>query len=43
MMGAPSFADPTSTEPRPLVEAIPEQAWTATPDGTLDYINRRVT
>jgi PAS domain S-box-containing protein len=25
-----------------LIEAIPQQVWTARPDGTLDYVNRRV-
>lgn len=25
-----------------LTEAIPQQVWTARPDGTLDYVNRRV-
>lgn len=25
-----------------LLEAIPQQVWTARPDGTLDYVNRRV-
>jgi len=25
-----------------LIEAIPQQVWTARPDGTLDYVNQRV-
>ncbi len=25
-----------------LIESIPQQVWTARPDGTLDYVNRRV-
>ena len=25
-----------------LIEALPQQVWTARPDGTLDYVNRRV-
>lgn len=36
MMSAP---DPVLTEHHPLAEAIPEHAWTATPD----HVNRRVT
>ncbi len=27
---------------RSLIEAIPQQVWTARPDGTLDYVNQRV-
>lgn len=27
---------------RSLIEAIPQQVWTAQPDGTLDYVNLRV-
>ncbi len=28
---------------RQLSEAIPQQVWTALPDGTLDYVNQRIT
>jgi PAS domain S-box-containing protein len=28
---------------RSIIEAIPQQVWTAQPDGALDYVNQRVT
>ncbi|MEO8043854.1 MAG: PAS domain-containing protein, partial [Spartobacteria bacterium] len=32
----------TQEQQRLLAEAIPQQVWTAQPDGTLDYVNARV-
>ncbi|MEO5718912.1 MAG: PAS domain S-box protein, partial [Chthoniobacterales bacterium] len=32
----------TQEQQRLLAEAIPQQVWTAQPDGTLDYVNTRV-
>ena len=40
--GARSSAVESERHYRFLAEAIPQQIWTATPDGALDYLNRQV-
>jgi PAS domain S-box-containing protein len=35
-------ADQAFVADHALAEAIPQQVWTATPDGTLDFVNRRM-
>ena len=40
--GARSAAEESERYYRFLAEAIPQQIWTATPDGALDYLNRQV-
>ncbi|HEY9285107.1 MAG TPA: PAS domain-containing sensor histidine kinase, partial [Pyrinomonadaceae bacterium] len=40
--GARSSAEESERHYRFLAEAIPQQIWTATPDGALDYLNRQV-
>ena len=39
--GARSSAEQSERHYRFLAEAIPQQIWTATPDGALDYLNRQ--
>jgi PAS domain S-box-containing protein len=39
--GARSSAEESERHYRFLAEAIPQQIWTATPDGALDYLNRQ--
>ncbi|HLL77668.1 MAG TPA: ATP-binding protein [Pyrinomonadaceae bacterium] len=39
--GARSSAEESERHYRFLAEAIPQQVWTATPDGALDYLNRQ--
>jgi PAS domain S-box-containing protein len=40
--GARSAAEESERHYRFLAEAIPQQIWTAAPDGALDYLNRQV-
>ena len=35
-------AEASEAQQRFLAESIPQQIWTATPDGSLDFVNRRV-
>lgn len=35
-------AETTRAQYRTLAETIPQQVWTATPEGTLDFVNQRV-